>query len=405
MMRLHRNLVEGIVICLDRIFNKGAYADRALEVLLKQNPQWGGRDRGFIAETVYDIVRWKRLYSKLADISPPYGTEDLYGLFAIWALLRGYSLPDWREFRQVSERKVLDHHKELIGIRKYRESVPDWLDHLGEQSLGEELWTKELQALNTQALVVLRTNRLQTTPEELQRQLQKEGFETDPVPGYPDALQLRKRGNVFRSEAFRQGLFEIQDAASQLVAPYLKPEPGMRIIDACAGAGGKSLHLSALMENKGQILSLDIYPSKLKELKRRAKRASAHNIETRLITSTKVVKRLSGTADGVLIDAPCTGLGVLRRNPDAKWKLQPEFVAELCQTQEDLLRKYSRMVKKGGKLVYATCSILPDENEQQVQGFLQSESGKGFRLVMQRSVLASREGFDGFYMALLERLD
>jgi 16S rRNA (cytosine967-C5)-methyltransferase len=179
----------------------------------------------------------------------------------------------------------------------------------------------------------------------------------------------------------------------------------MRVIDSCAGAGGKSLHLSALMENKGQLLALDIYPGKLNELKKRAKRAGAFNIETRLISSSKVIKRLSNTADRVLIDAPCTGLGVLRRNPDAKWKLQPDFVAEVCQTQQELLTSYSRMLKPGGQMVYATCSILPLENEKQVSAFLKSEPGRDFQLQEEQHVFPSREGFDGFYMARLERRD
>jgi 16S rRNA (cytosine967-C5)-methyltransferase len=188
-----------------------------------------------------------------------------------------------------------------------------------------------------------------------------------------------------------------------MVAPFLGAEPGMRVIDACAGAGGKTLHLSAMMENKGQLLALDIYPGKLKELRKRAKRAGAHNIETRLITSSKVIKRLSDTADRVLIDAPCTGLGVLRRNPDAKWKLQSDFVEKVRDTQLDLLTRYSQMLRRGGKLVYATCSILPSENQQQVDAFLKSKAGREFQLLKVSSLLPSREGFDGFYMALLER--
>ena len=404
-MRFHRNLVEGVIEALDAIFNGGAYADKALESLLRKNRRWGSRDRGFVAETVYDIVRWKRLYSKIAGVETPYKSTDGYRLFAVWALLKGYALPEWPEFKGFSGKEVRKRHKSLSEIRKYRESIPDWLDVLGAESLGEDSWTRELAALNEQAQVVLRANRLRTTPEALQKELAAEGIGTDLIAGYPDALRLHERGNVFRTQAFQKGLFEVQDAASQHVAPFLQAEPGMRVIDACAGAGGKALHLSALMENKGQLLALDIYPGKLKELKKRAKRAGAFNIETRLISSSKVIKRLSNTADRVLIDAPCTGLGVLRRNPDAKWKLQPEFVEEVCQTQQDLLTRYSRMLKQDGQMVYATCSILPDENEQQVNTFLKSEAGKGFQLLEERHIFPSLEGFDGFYMARLERKD
>ena len=404
-MRFHRNLIEGIVEALDAIFNRGVYADKALESLFRKNRRWGSRDRGFVAETVYDIVRWKRLYMESAEVPAPFTKSDGYRLFAVWALLKGFELPDWSEFKGIAFKRVQERHSSLVKTRKYRESIPDWLDSLGAESLGEESWARELAALNEQADVVLRANRLKGAPEALQKELASEGIGTNLIPGYPDALRLRERGNVFRTQAFQKGKFEVQDAASQLVAPFLQAEPGMRVIDACAGAGGKTLHLSALMQNKGQLLALDIYPGKLKELKKRAKRAGAFNIETRLIDSSKVIKRLSNTADRVLIDAPCTGLGVLRRNPDAKWKLQPEFVAEVCLTQQDLLTRYSKMLKPGGQMVYATCSILPKENEQQVSTFLKSEAGKDFDLLEERYVFPSREGFDGFYMARLGRKD
>jgi 16S rRNA (cytosine967-C5)-methyltransferase len=356
-----------------------------------------------VAETVYEIVRWKRLYAEIAEVTPPISRKDLYRIFAVWAILKGEVLPDWPEFKGVSKKAVLSRHEPLEKIRKFRESVPDWLDEVGEAGLGTELWTAELAALNAQAPVILRANRLLTTPEALQEKLKAEGIGTDLLPGYEDALQLQKRGNVFRTAAFREGLFEVQDAASQTVAHFLEVEPGMRVIDACAGAGGKTLHMAALMQNKGQLIALDIYPQKLKELKKRAKRAKAFNIETRLISDAKVFKRLRGSADRVLIDAPCTGLGVLRRNPDAKWKLGPDFLERVCQTQQELLGNYSALVKEGGILVYATCSILPRENANQVETFLKSDSGKGFRLVTERSMHASVDGFDGFYMARLQR--
>ena len=157
------------------------------------------------------------------------------------------------------------------------------------------------------------------------------------------------------------------------------------------------------MKNKGQIIAMDIYESKLKKLKVRAKRNGVHNVDLRLIDSTKPIKKLHHKADRLLIDAPCSGLGVLRRNPDSKWKLQPEFIASIKQVQSEVLEQYSKMVKPGGKMVYATCSILPSENEKQVTQFLNSESGKAFSFIRQRKILAYKSGFDGFYMALMER--
>jgi len=195
----------------------------------------------------------------------------------------------------------------------------------------------------------------------------------------------------------------VQDASSQLVAAALDVKPGQRVVDCCAGAGGKTLHLAAQMENKGQLIAMDIYANKLNELRRRAKRAGAFNIEPRHIDSTKVIKKLHNSADRVLIDAPCTGLGVLRRNPDAKWKLEESFIEKITATQKQILQDYSKMVKAGGKLVYATCSILPQENSQQIAHFLKSEAGADFSLTKEQKVYASKSGFDGFYIALLER--
>ncbi len=399
-MRLHRNLVFAVIDGLIEIFNEGGYADKVIAKQLKRDKRWGSRDRSFIAETTYDIVRWKRLYAAIADVGEPFERKDLWRLFAVWCTLRGIKLPDWPQIEETPTRRIKGRFDEFSNIRKLRESIPDWLDELGEKELGDK-WDKEIAALNNQAPVILRVNRLKTNIGELQKALVEEGHETENLKAYKDALQLQERANVFSTEAFKNGLFEVQDASSQLVAPYLGVEPGMRVIDACAGAGGKTLHLAAEMDNKGQLIALDIYANKLKELKRRARRAGAFNIETRAIDSTKVIKKLQNSADRVLLDAPCTGLGVLSRNPDAKWKLQPDFVAKIQETQQTILRDYSKMLKLGGKMVYATCSILPSENQEQVKKFLKSEEGKNFSIEKQQTVLSSESGYDGFYMCLM----
>lgn len=401
-MRLHRNLVFATIDSLNEIFNENKQASKVLQGTLKRDKRWGARDRSFIALTTYDIVRWKRLYAEIADVKSPYTREDLFRIFAVWATLRGIRLPDWKQFEGTPTRRIKGKFDELSQIRKYRESIPDWLDEVGVKELGKK-WDKELAALNEQAEVILRVNSLLATLPEVQKTLSEEGIETETIKGYPDALKLVERANVFGTEAFKKGYFEVQDASSQLVAPYLEVEPGMRVVDACAGAGGKTLHLAAKMENKGQIIALDIYEGKLHELKRRARRNKAHNIETRWIENNKVIKKLHGQVDRLLLDAPCTGLGVLKRNPDSKWKLSPEFLEEIRATQQEILQNYSAMVKKGGKMVYATCSILPSENQEQVKAFLKSEAGQEFKLVKQQAVSPSQSGFDGFYIALMEK--
>ena len=274
----------------------------------------------------------------------------------------------------------------------------------GAKELGENVWAHELAKQNEQADVILRVNTLKTNKKNLQQQLDIEGIETNQIKGYPDALKLTQRANVFKTEAFKMGWFEVQDASSQLVAKFLEVKPGMKVVDACAGAGGKTLHLAALMENKGSLIAMDIYQSKLKKLKIRAKRNGAHNIDMRVIDSTKPIKKLTAKADRLLIDAPCSGLGVLRRNPDSKWKLEPEFLDRIRKTQQDILQQYCKMLKPNGKMVYATCSVLPSENQNQVYKFLESEAGQYFKLIKDKSILAHKSGFDGFYMALLEKL-
>jgi 16S rRNA (cytosine967-C5)-methyltransferase len=288
----------------------------------------------------------------------------------------------------------------MKSIRKFRESVPDWLDALGEKELGSR-WEKELHALNDEAHVVLRVNTLKTSLKELQHVLRESDVETDFIRDFPEALVLSERQNIFRHESFKDGLFEVQDAASQLIAPFLRVAPGMRVIDACAGAGGKTLHLAALMKNKGRIIAMDVEPLKLEELKKRTKRAGVANVEIKPIESSKTIKRLENSADRLLLDVPCSGLGVLKRNPDAKWKLSPEFITNVTELQQHILGDYCNMVKKDGLMVYSTCSVLPSENQHQIQNFL-AANGEKFELLEEKHSWPS-EGFDGFYMALLRK--
>ena len=402
-MRLHRNLVFTVVDAIKLIFNEGEYADKVVQKALKRDARWGARDRKFVAETIYEMVRWKRLYNEIAGTKSHYSTENVWKNFSVFAILKGYKLPDWNQLQGVPERRIKGKFDELQKVRVFKESIPDWIDELGIKELGLETWEKELSAQNKQAEVILRINTLKTTRDVVHSILMDLNIETHAVEGYDDALVLNERANVFMTQAFRDGMFEVQDASSQLVAYFLDVAPGMRVVDTCAGAGGKTLHLASLMENKGQLIAMDLYESKLKQLKLRAKRNGAFNIEPRVIESTKTIKKLHGTADRVLIDAPCSGLGVMKRNPDSKWKLQPEFIDNIKKIQAEVLENYSKIVKPGGKLVYATCSILPSENEEQIKHFLTTESGKNFTFIKDKKILSYESGFDGFYMAQLER--
>lgn len=395
----YKNLFIGITETLNNVFFHNKYADRELERTLKSNPKWGSKDRGFIAETVYDTVRWKRMIeaSMGKDVSP----DNLWEFVGTWFVLQDEKLPFWDEFKKLSSKEILKrNHAATDKNFAVRESIPQWLHDLGKKELGNQ-WEKEVEAMNIPAPTVIRANTLKIERKSLRNELRQERIDTEVLSKYPDALQLVEKTNVFRTDAFKNGLFEIQDAGSQLISPYLNVQPGMRVVDACAGAGGKTLHLAALMENKGQIYSLDIHEWKLLELKKRAKRAGAQNIQTKVIDSTKVIKKMENTADRLLIDAPCSGLGVISRNPDSKWKLSLDFIENIQKEQEKILNDYCKMVKPGGAMVYATCSILPSENQNQVAKFLKNHPE--FKLVREKQILPSQSGFDGFYMAYLEK--
>lgn len=397
-MKLFRNLTEAVVESLHEIFVEKRYADKVIEKILKQNPKWGARDRRFIAEATYDIVRWHRLFVHLLNTDD----HDFWKLLGGWCVWNREDLPGWKEFEGIDKAKFFERYDKAKYIIKIRESIPDWLDTLGQQELGDS-WEEEIHALNEQAKVVLRVNTLKISRPDLQRQLKEEKIFAEAPIEFPDALILEERQNIFTRQQFKDGLFEVQDAGSQLIALFLQPLPGQRVIDACAGGGGKTLHLAALMQNKGRIIALDTEAWKLDELKKRARRAGASDIiETRTIDSSKVIKRLENSADRVLLDVPCSGLGVLRRNPDAKWKLSHEFIEEVKVTQQKILTDYSPMLKVGGLMVYSTCSILPSENEKQVERFLKANVGK-FELQEQKSILPSG-GFDGFFMARMKRV-
>lgn len=403
---LHRPLRDAILFSLGEIFRGGWPADKVIQRQMKANRKWGSHDRRLFAESVYDLVRWWRRI--LFALEVPWPEADRWTDDAPEVLAKAVGF--WMALKEVAPGKGAEASEDFTGAlarwnsedgpRAVRASLPNWLDQWGFEQFGPR-WEALLPALNSTAPVYLRANLLKTTSQKLLQQLRSEGFSVEPES--EAALRLGQRTNVFVSEVFKKGWFEIQDLHSQEVAKALQVEPGLRVVDACAGGGGKSLHLAALMGNKGKIISMDVVERKLEQLRERANRAGASIIETKLIDSTKAIKRLEESADRVLLDVPCSGLGVLRRNPDAKWKLKPEEIARLREIQSDILGRYSKMCRKGGMLVYATCSIMPDENEKQIENFL-SQHGTEFELLEQRSLPLEVDGADGFFIARLKRL-
>jgi 16S rRNA (cytosine967-C5)-methyltransferase len=394
-MKLYKNLINSTALILQDVFLSNRYADKALEKAFKQNPQWGSRDRRFVAEAVYDIVRYYRLYSELAE-----SKKNFWFITAVWLVVKKVELPAWQEFQHVDANYILSQYEKLKNNVAIYESYPDWLWQLCEKELGKDNWLREAKALNETAEVVLRMNTLKTDENKFIEALEKENILVSKIEGYKNAYKLQKRENVFKTQLFKDGGFEVQDAGSQSIGDFVNPSASDFVVDACAGAGGKSLQLAAMMNNKGKIISLDVEEWKLDELKKRAKRAGAFNIEARLIEENKSVAQLERKADKVLLDVPCSGLGVLKRNPDSKWKLSNETIERTKILQEQILKNYCNMVKVGGSLFYSTCSILPSENRDQIDLFLANNIN--FEFIKEKNILPSR-GYDGFYMCELKR--
>ncbi len=400
-MKIHRPIIKSVVLALEQIFLEGYYADKVIERMFKAHKEWGARDRRLISEATYDCVRWWRRLWYSIGIEPDSSQEHYWLVVGAWLVINKFETPGWPEFAALNSKKIRERWESAGRIPAIAESVPNWLFDLGQKELGAQ-WLPTLQALNNQAPVFLRTNRLRTRREALLRQLTEAGFVVEPVPQLPDGIVMVERKNIFRSEAFKEGAFEVQDGASQMIAPLLQIEPGQRVVDACAGAGGKTLHIASLMQNKGKILALDLHEHKLDELKKRAARDGVDIIETKIIEGTKTIKRLENSADRLLLDVPCTGLGVLRRNPDCKWKLKESEVESLRSTQAEILQNYCKILKVGGLMVYATCSILPSENQGQVEKFLSANNN--WELLEQKTFVPEKDGFDGFYAAVFKRL-
>ncbi len=390
-MRMHRILAEAAATIAKSVFREYKVLDHELAAAFEANPKWGKRDRAFIAETVFEVARWRRALSFLVD------SEETTALCAAQWVRMGYELPDWWSYNGKSAEEIIAREAELADQpRAVRESIPDWIDALGVAELGDA-WDAELSALNQRAPVFLRVNTLRTTRPEAIAWLAAANVVASEVPGLPDALVLPP-GKILPKPLRLEGRVEIQDAGSQMIAPLLDPQPGERIIDACSGAGGKSLHLAALMGAEGRVFGMDIDPKKLSELDRRAKRANANKcVKSKAIIETTTTD-FAELADRLLIDAPCSGLGTLKRQPDLKWRLKPAQLDRLRRIQAELLESYTAMLKPGGRLVYATCSILPSENRAAVDGLL---AKGGFTLLEECPVSPAATGFDGFYAAAL----
>ena len=393
-MRLHKLLADVVIENLREIFSNGKYADKVISSSLKKNPKLGSRDRKFIAQATYDIVRnYRLLYTSS-------GTKHFWPLLASYFIYKDIVLPDWKEFNGINANNIRKNLNLSQITFPVAQSVPDWLNAMGSDEL-QSVWEKEMTALNEEAKVIVRVNTLRTTPSQVGEIFKNYGFAFSTHEEMPDALILQDRHNLFSLKEFKSGYFEVQDISSQKVARFMQLDEKQKVIDACAGAGGKSLHIASLMKNKGRIISMDVRENKLEELKRRATRNGVFNIETRVINKESV-QDLKFFADRLLLDVPCSGIGVLRRNPDAKWKLTPEKIEDIRKTQRQILCDYAVMLKPGGKLIYSTCSIFPSENQAQINSFL---LGNPNFIKEEEKTIYPSEGFDGFYLCRLLRTE
>ncbi|NLP09594.1 RsmB/NOP family class I SAM-dependent RNA methyltransferase [bacterium] len=352
--------------------------------------QYRVKDKEPVVHAAHAVLRQWRFLWACREQEPAMNPASLQNVLETWEKLQGLTAAEQDEDRSLQ--------RKAASLDQVALSVPAWLYDLGFAESGEN-WRNELAAMNQPAERVLRVNTL-----KIDRTRCAEYFNrTSIIPWAPDALCLHDTIDLYATKAFRQGLVEVQDPASQAVTALLQVEPGQRVVDACAGAGGKSLYLAALMQNRGRIIALDPSFARLAELRRRARRAGAFIIEARPIESMKTIKRLVDSADRLLLDVPCSGTGVLRRNPDLRWRLTPAMLDQLIAKQQQILHHYSRMTKPGGLILYAACSLLKAEGEMQISRFLESHAD-AFSLLKEKRFSPSRDGFDGFYAAVLQRL-
>ena len=396
-MKWFKNTAKAVVEALNDIFNEKRQADKVIQNLLKQNKKWGSRDRKFVAKVLYDIVRWKRLYEYVTN-SDIKTIEGKWNILTAWSKQNSVEIPAW--FENTVEHNKINLYQHLSF--SIAQSIPDWLNETGYKELEKDFFEKEIQALNREAQVVIRTNTLLISKENLISKLNKKGIQTEVNTDYPEAIFIINRSKLTHLDCYKKGLFEIQDASSQLVAPFTEVKPEMTVIDACAGAGGKTLHLATQMKNKGKILAYDIYQNKIDELLRRARRNRVKIIREASVITPEIINNNREKADILLLDVPCSSLGTLRRKPGLKWELNPDKLLQINTIQKNILNSYANMTKVGGYLIYVTCSILPSENKENVNYFLKQNNN--FTFVEDKNIFAHETKGDGFYMAKLKRI-
>ncbi|HEY8355849.1 MAG TPA: RsmB/NOP family class I SAM-dependent RNA methyltransferase [Ramlibacter sp.] len=358
-------------------------ADAAVAHFFREHRSLGPRERATLAETAYAVLRRKLLYEHLArsGSGPRERRLAILAFAAPREFLAAALTPQeqaWlAQCDAVAPSELMDRH---------RHNLPDWLVPLLQEQLGEEFWPL-VQSLDEPAPLDLRVNALTDKREDVQRELEQAGIAATPTPFSPLGLRVQGKPNLAKLDAFTRGAIEIQDEGSQLLALLTDARRGQMVVDFCAGAGGKTLALGAAMRNTGRLYAFDTSGHRLDNLKPRLARSKLSNVHPAAIAHERDdrVKRLAGKIDRVIVDAPCSGLGTLRRNPQLKWRQTAEGIAGLAEQQAAILASAARLLKMGGRLVYATCSLLRAENEDIAAGF--GTAHRGFRPLPVRELL------------------
>ena len=424
------------------ILNSQKPADALMDTFFRAHKYLGSHDRKFIAETTYGTLRYLRKCEFMVTSAIPGGDETVVEEDKILFLVVAY-LSFQGKMQDVSPETVSSKLKSTrlgekmapilhsflqplmiptesaivrIGVEH---SFPDWMVQNFLEQYGENETEIICASLNTPAPLTLRVNTLKATVEQCQTELRKQGIETTRTLLSPFGLNLTKRINVFSLSIFRDGWFEVQDEGSQLLPFLIDPKPNVKLLDVCAGAGGKTLEFAALMKNRGEIFATDINSYRLEELRKRAKRAGAQNVRIQEIQAIEDLNdHYAYFFDIVFVDAPCSGLGTLRRNPGMKWMVTEQTVEEVSEKQRSILHSSAPLVKPGGRIVYATCTLLRQENESVIEGFLirnpEFKLMEANKFLVQRNtglaatgpffkLLPHLNGTDGFFCAVLDK--
>ena len=411
---------------LTNLLDFNSPADAKLGEFFRNHRELGTKERAFVAESVYGVLRRLRYLSVVAanDADDP---DDARKLILAWLLrVQGKSLRELDDIlnEQQKEWAVAIKAKSTENLPlAVQADVRDWFWEKLVQQYGEAEALTICRSMFEQASLDLRVNTIKANREEVLAKMQAENTVKDnviaPTPYSPIGIRMGAKLNISRHVLFTEGKIEVQDEGSQLLTYLVSPKRGMMIADFCAGAGGKTLAIGALMKNTGRLYAFDVSEKRLNNLGQRLKRSGLSNLHAQVISSEQdpKLKRLNGKFDRVLVDAPCSGLGTLRRNPDLKWRQTEQDVLELTQKQTAILARAAKLTKAGGRLIYATCSLLSDENEAIVEAFIQANPE--FSLVPASEILAHHHialdtgpylkllphlhGTDGFFAAVFEK--